>query len=49
MTSAVSAEELAELAGVSTLTVRKIAKELLEVLVKNLEGQGVKTNGVDYS
>jgi DNA-directed RNA polymerase specialized sigma24 family protein len=47
MSSAVSAEELAELAGVSASTVRKIANELLEVLKTDFESQGVKNSGAD--
>jgi len=47
MTSAVSAEELAKLAGVSASTVRKIANELLEVLKTDFESQGIRPNEAD--
>jgi len=47
MRSRVSAEELAKIAGVKATTIRKIAHELLELLERDLERQGVTVRGVD--
>jgi len=47
MKSKVSAEELAKIAGVKAATIRKIAYELLEIMERDLERQGVR--GVDSS
>jgi DNA-directed RNA polymerase specialized sigma24 family protein len=46
MESGVSAEELAKIAGVKATTVRKIAHELLELLERDLESQGVTVRSV---
>jgi hypothetical protein len=45
----VSAERLAEIAGVKATTVRRLADELLELLEQDLESQGVTVRGVDSS
>jgi len=46
MKSGVSAEELAKIAGVKAATVRKIARELLELLERDLESHGVAATEV---
>jgi hypothetical protein len=47
MRSNVSAEEPGKIAGVKATTVRKIAHELLELMERDLESQGVATRAVD--
>jgi len=47
MRSSVSAEELAKIAGVKATTVRRTAHELLELLKRDLERQGVTVRRVD--
>ena len=38
-------KELAQLAGVGETTVSRIAKELLELLERDLQGQGAEVRG----
>jgi len=49
MRSSVSAEELAKIAGVKVTTVRRTAHELLELLERDLQGQGVAVTEADSS
>ena len=44
-----SAEKLAEIAGVKVTTVRRTAHELLELLMQDLESHGVAVREVDTS
>ena len=45
MESGVTVKELAQLAGVGETTVSRIAKELLELLERDLQGQGAEVRG----
>ena len=45
----VSAERLAEIAGVEATTVRRLADELIELLEQDLENKVVVVRGVDGS
>jgi DNA-directed RNA polymerase specialized sigma24 family protein len=49
MRSRVSAEELAKIAGVKVTTVRRTAHELLELLERDLESQGIAVRGIESS
>jgi len=45
----VSAERLAEIAGVEATTVRRLADELIELLEQDFENKVVVVSGVDSS
>lgn len=49
MSSSTTMEELARIAGVKSDTVRRTARELLELLERDLRSQGMAVSGVEES